>query len=283
VSAGELCFELPCTGRVLFTSREQGNMSSVTGLQAEHAQGARERLRAEIGVRRLARARQVHGAVVNAVGGGDSGERARSFPGPGPADPASEPMHAGDGSQAGQGRAVGADGHVSAAAGVGLMVLTADCLPVALGSSRSRRSAAAAEGARGAVAMLHAGWRGLAAGILQTGVRALRAQGGDGEIVAIVGPGAGVCCYEVGEEVHAAFAGAHRQGRRIDLAAIARDRLRAAGVAEVRVLGLCTICEERFFSHRREGARAGRQAGVAWLGSSELPAEAGSRGSGRGG
>ena len=130
-------------------------------------------------------------------------------------------------------------------------MLAADCLPVALGDA-------------GAVAMLHAGWRGLAAGVLESGVAALRELGGSERIVAVIGPGAGACCYEVGAEVHAAFGGAHRHGDRIDLRAIARERLLAAGVAEVLDAAVCTICDERFFSHRREGARAGRQGGVAW-------------------
>ena len=132
------------------------------------------------------------------------------------------------------------------------MVLSADCLPVAIGCA-------------GAVAMIHAGWRGLAAGVLEEGVRAVLELGDGGELVAVVGPGAGACCYEVGPEVHHAFGGAHRDGRRIDLRAIARERLLAAGVARVQDARVCTICDERFFSHRREGARAGRQAGVAWL------------------
>jgi copper oxidase (laccase) domain-containing protein len=80
-----------------------------------------------------------------------------------------------------------------------------------------------------------------------------------------VGPGAGPCCYEVGEEVQAAFGGRHLHGQNIDLRAIAHERLVAAGVAEVRDVAVCTICDERYFSHRREGERAGRQAGVAWL------------------
>jgi copper oxidase (laccase) domain-containing protein len=89
-------------------------------------------------------------------------------------------------------------------------------------------------------------------------------------VVAVIGPGAGACCYEVGHEVHAAFGarsktGLRRAGRRIDLRAIARERLLGAGVADVLDAQACTICDERFFSHRREGARAGRQAGVAWL------------------
>lgn len=145
-----------------------------------------------------------------------------------------------------------ADGHATAAIGVAAMVLAADCLPVVLA-------------AQGAVAAVHAGWRGLAAGALEQGVRALRDVGGAGEIVAVVGPCAGGCCYEVGEEVHAAFDDAHRRGRLIDLRAIAHDRLLAAGVAEVRDVTVCTVCDERFFSYRREGQRAGRQAGVAWL------------------
>ncbi|HKH79025.1 MAG TPA: polyphenol oxidase family protein, partial [Solirubrobacteraceae bacterium] len=168
------------------------------------------------------------------------------------------------------------DGQATALAGVGAMVLAADCLPVALGCD-------------GAVAMLHAGWRGLAAGVLEAGVLALRelagasisdddaSPQGEQSIDAIVGPGAGVCCYEVGAEVHEAFKAAGQRhvppgtpgtdggARNIDLRAIAHQRLLAAGVERVRDVDVCTICDERFFSHRREGARAGRQAGVAWL------------------
>jgi YfiH family protein len=131
-------------------------------------------------------------------------------------------------------------------------VLTADCLPVALVRDR-------------AVAMLHAGWRGLAAGILEEGVRLLRAQRPGPEILAVIGPGAGACCYEVGPEVFAAFGAERAKPANIDLRAIARARLLEAGVSEVHEVGACTICDERFFSHRREGERAGRQGGVAWL------------------
>ena len=141
-----------------------------------------------------------------------------------------------------------ADGQVTAARGVAPMALTADCLPVAL---------VAPEG----VAMLHAGWRGLADGILAEGADALRALGAS-RIAAAIGPGAGPCCYEVGDEVHAAFG---TSGRTVDLKAIARARLEAAGVDEVHDCGLCTMCDpERFFSHRRDGGITGRQAGIAW-------------------
>ena len=225
MTAGELSRELPGRGRVLFTARADGNMSSVSGDGAERCEEARERLRARIGVRRIARARQVHGGVVARVGDGDD--------------------------RPGGGALGQADGQATALAQVGVMVLTADCLPVALGSTR-------------AVAMLHAGWRGLAAGVLEEGVLALRSLGGDEEIAAVIGPGAGACCYEVGAEVHAALTGGRRRAS-IDLRAIARRRLLAAGVSEVRDVDACTICDARFFSHRREGQRAGRQAGVAWL------------------
>lgn len=225
------CLELPGRGRVLFSERAHGNMSSVGGEGAEHGRGARERLRELTGVQRLVRGYQVHGSVVRRVRATGGEERGAA------------PNGQADGR---------ADGQATALAGVGTMVLCADCLPVALGCA-------------GAVAMVHAGWRGLAAGVLEEGVRALAELGGEREIVAIVGPGAGICCYEVGPEVRAAFGDARRGPGHIDLRAIAHERLAAAGVGHVRDVEACTICDPRFFSHRREGSRAGRQAGVAWL------------------
>ena len=242
-----MCFDLPGGGHALFTTRVDGNLSSVGGVDAEHGLQARERLRRQIGVERLQRGYQVHGTTVLCS------RTDTDFPAQDSAT-AQPPVEA--------------DGQATSVAGIGAIVLTADCLPVALGSN-------------GAVAMVHAGWRGLAAGVLEEGVRALRELGGKGDLLAVIGPGAGPCCYEVGEKVHAAFGGSHRvgapsvsvsaapaqklPGRRIDLKAIARDRLLAAGASEVRALAACTICDERFFSHRREGARAGRQGAVAWL------------------
>jgi polyphenol oxidase len=150
-----------------------------------------------------------------------------------------------------------ADGQATPLREVAPMVMTADCLPIALAGQE-------------AVAMLHAGWRGLAAGIVAEGVRAVRDLGVDGPLEAAIGPGAGPCCYEVGEEVHAEFAGYDgrvRRGRNLDLKAIARDQLEAAGVRAVHDVGLCTICTDAslFFSHRRDRGVTGRQAGLAWL------------------
>jgi polyphenol oxidase len=146
------------------------------------------------------------------------------------------------------------DGQATALAGHPALVFVADCLPVLLATE-------------GAVAAVHAGWRGLAGGVIAEGVAALRAVGGTGEITALIGPGARGCCYETGEEVHAAFAadGARVGERNLDLALIARRRLEAAGAAAVHDVGLCTICHpELFFSHRRDSGVTGRQAGIAW-------------------
>jgi YfiH family protein len=258
-------FELPGGGRALFSDRSHGNLSSVGGDSAQDGARMRARLREHCGVQKLVRGYQVHGTTVGRIY--EDGGRRRPIDGPG--DRQSVPHGSDDVDDVREQRDVDdvrerrddavqpafrADGHACAARRVAAMVLAADCLPVVLG-------------AQGAVAALHAGWRGLAAGVLEEGVRALRDVGGRGEIVAVLGPCAGVCCYEVGEEVHAAFAGAHRRGRLLDLRAIAAERLVAAGVSEVREgVDACTICDERFFSHRREGERAGRQAAVAWLG-----------------
>jgi purine-nucleoside/S-methyl-5'-thioadenosine phosphorylase / adenosine deaminase len=129
-----------------------------------------------------------------------------------------------------------------------LLKLTADCLPIAL--VRTNGSAA--------LALLHAGWRGLLEGVVAAGVSAL----GRGTLEAVVGPGIGPCCYEVGDDVRSVFGTAEPT---LDLKAVARARLQAAGVAEVHDCGLCTSCDERrFFSHRRDHGVTGRQAGLAW-------------------
>jgi YfiH family protein len=225
-SAPELRFELPGGAGALFTTRAHGNLSTLRGEHPEHGRRERDRLCDELGLRWLCASRQVHGGAVLRV-------------------------RTEDGS-CGEAVALDADGHATALRGVGMMVLVADCLPVLLVSE-------------GAVAALHAGWRGLAEGVLEEGVRALVELGGGGEILALVGPGAGPCCYEVGAEVHAAFGGAQRVGaRNIDLPALAHERLAAAGVGRVERVGICTICDTRLYSHRREGERAGRQAGVVW-------------------
>ncbi len=162
-----------------------------------------------------------------------------------------------DGAPAEDSAPVQADGQATTRTGVGLVVLTADCLPIAIAGE-------------GAVAMLHAGWRGLAEGILSEGVRALRQLTSGGRFAAAIGPGAGPCCYEVGDEVRATFASlgeAVHRGRNLDLKTIARLQLRRAGIDRVHDAEMCTICSDPslFYSHRRDRGITGRQAGVAWL------------------
>lgn len=156
-----------------------------------------------------------------------------------------------------------ADAAVTSVPGVVLAILTADCLPVVL---------AARDGSE--VAAAHAGWRGLAAGMLETTVAAMRTP--PDRLIAWLGPAAGPQAYEIGAEVREAFvagdAGAAlafvptRPGHwRVDLYALARRRLAASGVTGVHGGGLCTISEPaRFFSHRRDG-RSGRLATLAWI------------------
>ena len=141
------------------------------------------------------------------------------------------------------------DGQATALRHHPALVFTADCTPLLLAAD-------------GAVAAIHCGWRGVAAGIVEEGVAALRDAGGTGPVTALIGPAARGCCYEVGEEVHAHFADydARRGERNLDLPAVI-----AAKLENVHDVGICTMCWfGLFFSHRRDGGVTGRQAGVVW-------------------
>jgi len=142
------------------------------------------------------------------------------------------------------------DGHITAEPNLGLLVLVADCLPVALAGS-------------GRVAMLHCGWRPLAGGLIENALEHF-----DAPPAAAVGPGIGRCCYEVGPEVLEAFSDLDdvAQGRMLDLRAVAERKLRAGGVTEVEQVEECTSCRaDLYFSHRRDNGVTGRQSGMAWL------------------
>lgn len=154
-----------------------------------------------------------------------------------------------------------ADGLLTTRTDVALAVFTADCVPVLLSGP-------------GAVAALHAGWRGLAAAIVRSGAQELVARcGGTAGVVAWIGPCIGGCCYEVSAEVaeQVAAAGAAeavlpRQPRpHLDLARAAREQLAAAGIEEVRWLRHCTSCAaDRWWSHRREAGQAARNYALVW-------------------
>jgi hypothetical protein len=165
---------------------------------------------------------------------------------------------------AGQGPAPEADVVVSEEIGVRIAVVTADCLPILLAGDRGR-----------VVAAVHAGWRGLAGGVISACLAALRERLTESErVAAVIGPHIGKCCYEVDEPVLGAFEerfsetlprALHRTRpghARLDLGMLAREALRVEGVESDRigsVKGECTACDaERFHSYRRDGPETGR-------------------------
>ena len=155
------------------------------------------------------------------------------------------------------------DAAVTREPGVVLAILTADCLPVVFASDDGRVVGAA-----------HAGWRGLAGGVLEKTVEAMQVE--PGRLLAWLGPAAGPQAYEIGAEVRDAFVGwdaraeaafvPTRPGHwRVDLYALARLRLADAGVHQVHGGGLCTITDaQRFYSHRRD-PQTGRMATLIWM------------------
>ncbi|HSC65015.1 MAG TPA: peptidoglycan editing factor PgeF [Caldimonas sp.] len=187
--------------------------------------------------------RQVHGTRVVRVGAADAASGA--------------PVHE-------------ADALVTSDAGVACVVQAADCLPVLLAARDGR-----------AVAAAHAGWRGLAAGVVERTVEALCEAGGCAprDVVAWLGACIGPDAFEVGEDVRVAFGAAPgpRGGSSVrfrstgngkwhaDLAGLARDRLAAAGVTTVGGGAWCTVTDaSRFFSYRRDGV-TGRMAAAVWI------------------
>ena len=230
--------ELP-RARAAFTTRAGGvsegpfeslNLGLLTGDERTAVAENRSRTAAALGIdpRSVLSGHQVHGAVLQSR---DLPAEPNGFAEPGA--PLAE-----------------ADGQTTTAAGLVPAVLVADCLPVAVSGP-------------GGVAMLHCGWRGLAAGIVAAGIAAVAGE------AAAIGPGIGPCCYEVGDEVLESFAGLGQgiaDGRMLDLAEVARRLLAEAGVEAIESAGLCTHCNpDLFFSHRRDGGETGRQAGFAWL------------------
>jgi YfiH family protein len=142
------------------------------------------------------------------------------------------------------------DGHLTAVPGLALLVLVADCYPVALAGG-------------GRAAMLHCGWRGLSEGIVARAVGRF-----EEPPAAAVGPGIARCCYEVGPEVLAAFEHVEgaADGRMLDLRAVVSHELASAGVGVVEHLDHCTSCrDDLYFSHRRDNGVTGRQCGLVVL------------------
>lgn len=227
--SGKACFSTR-TGGVSGPPFDSLNLGILTDDDRADVIGNRRRLASALGLdgSRVAMARQVHGARL--VTHGTVPVQPHYLE---PGDPPAE-----------------ADGHLTAVPGLPMLVLAADCLPVAMTGP-------------GGLAMLHCGWRGLAAGIIADAAERITATD------AAVGPGIGPCCFEVGDEVLNAFSdlgpGLHR-GRKLDLWGVARRQLERAGVERVESADICTCCDEQnFFSHRRDSGKTGRQAGIAWI------------------
>ncbi|MBN2798018.1 MAG: laccase domain-containing protein [Deltaproteobacteria bacterium] len=233
---------LPVCGA--FTTREGGvSQGDLAGLNLGHLAGERPEHLAEnwrmvldaIGAREVALMNQVHGAAVLRVAAG-----------PG--------VH----------RLIGdADAAICTVPGVAVAVRVADCVPVLLATPRG-------------VAAVHSGWRGTAQAIVPAAVRALCEATGDppAQVRAAVGPHIQAEVYEVGEAVIAALVAAGlprevvcRPGARphADLAAAIRYQLAQSGVLVVEEVGRCTLQDPSLWSYRRDGAAAGRQAGVVAL------------------
>jgi polyphenol oxidase len=222
-------WEAPGPYRVVFSTRVGGvsegpfeslNLGRMTSDEPERVEENRRRLCAEIGAdfARLTLNRQVHSATVHRATAGS-----RGVPG---------------------------DGLWTEEAGVPMLKIAADCLPIAVARANGHA----------ALALLHAGWQGLLEGIVHAGVAAL----GQGRLAAVVGPGIGPCCYVVRDDVAAPFRATFghwvvKDGR-LDLWAAAEQALRRAGCDTVERTDLCTSCQpEFFFSHRRDVTRTGRQ------------------------
>jgi polyphenol oxidase len=152
-----------------------------------------------------------------------------------------------------------ADALATSTPGIAPMVMTADCVPIVIVGG-------------GAVAAVHAGWKGLRGGVIANAVTAVIGLSSEPhpDLTAAIGPCAGACCYEVSDELHETFSQREqdfRNGQNLDLNAIARTQLGEAGVDTTHDLALCTICSEpdQLFSYRRDQHETGRQGALIWL------------------
>jgi hypothetical protein len=147
--------------------------------------------------------------------------------------------------------------------GLAVSIRTADCYPILLADTRNR-----------AIAAIHAGWRGTAMQIVLKTLEKMKSEFATqpSDVFAAIGPGIGVCCYEVGEDVSSQFGFAVRT--HLDLASENRKQLESVGVPaqNIEALGVCTFCDaERFFSYRREKEKAGRMTSFVMLRTENQP------------
>jgi YfiH family protein len=155
------------------------------------------------------------------------------------------------------------DALITGEPGLAISIRTADCYPILLADTRNR-----------AIAAIHAGWRGTAAQIVLRTLEKMKSEFATqpSEVVAAIGPGIGVCCYEVGEEVAREFGFDGKT--HLGLAWENRKQLESAGVPaqNIEALDVCTFCDaERFFSYRREKEKAGRMTSFVMLRTEDQP------------
>jgi hypothetical protein len=156
------------------------------------------------------------------------------------------------------------DGLVTDKAGIALGILTADCLPLAMVCGSAK-----------VVGVAHVGWRGALYGVATAAIRRMLEFPGctPEEVIAFLGPCIGPCCLEVGSDVAAEFrrfhidvaiSGGNNGSPRLDLASTCRDQLISAGVKSNNIFtaGVCTRCDDEYFSYRGSGGKTGRQAGI---------------------
>jgi len=155
-----------------------------------------------------------------------------------------------------------ADATFTSQAGIVLAILTADCLPILVCGDDGLE-----------IAAIHAGWRGLAAGVIESCITRLLTP--RERLLVWLGPAIGAPSYEVGDEVRAAFVAADAQAEtafsatrpghwQCDLYTLARQRIRALGVAQIFGGAFDTFADQRFYSYRRDGARSGRFVSLIW-------------------
>ncbi len=218
--------------------RNSLNLSLSAGDEPSVVLENRMRFCAAVGLplRRLIVPRQVHGTIVRSVGEAEAGAGASDAE-----------------------AAIGeCDGLVTDTPALGLGISTADCLPIVI---------VAVTPTGPALAAVHAGWRGVIKGIAGQAAVALAQRGR--LLGAVIGPSIGPCCFAVDEALRVRFASQYSgvvRGAAVDLAAAAATDLERAGVPAGTIVesGICTSCDERFFSHRRDRGLTGRHLAIAW-------------------
>ena len=143
------------------------------------------------------------------------------------------------------------DGFVTDRPGIGLAIMSADCYGVLLYDPK------------GIIGAVHAGRAGATLGIVTEAIKKMRSLGAQ-TISAVISPGIHRCCYEVSQELAKTYPPKYIQGRHLDIKALLYDQLRAENVESITDYAVCTACDRRYYSYRRDGV-TGRFASIIWM------------------